>query len=310
MTAPVFGAVDWGGTWIRVALVEEGQIRHHERVRRPSALPEQYAAIAGLLRRDSDALGRAPLAIGVGVAGIVQGREVMTAINLGITSPTDVTAGLAAVVEQPVFLVNDLQAPALTLAATWPAGTTAVLSMGTGVGGAVLADGRLVTGNGGAGDFGHMVVDFAGPRCPCGGTGCLEMFASGRVLAEAAEELASGAPAPSEFLAARRRSGGPLHAGDLQDAATAGDSAAEARLRTSARAFAAGLRTVVATHDPDRIVLVGALLSESAPFGRLVRERWAALRPAWCRTELLHVGGDEDAALLGAARFAAAQYER
>jgi predicted NBD/HSP70 family sugar kinase len=300
----VLGAVDWGGTWIRVALVDGARILHRERVVRPATLADQYRAVTDLLRRCAAAVGRDPVAVGVGVAGVVQRGVVVTAINIGITSATDIRQGMASELGVPVVVVNDAQATAIGLAARWPGELTAVLTMGTGIGGAVIDRGRLLTGNGGAGDFGHVVVQVDGPRCPCGGVGCLEMLVSGKVLAGAAEMLA--ASGQSEFLAARRGSGRALHAGDLQDAAEAGDGGAHAMLDQSATAFAAGVRTVVAALDPDRIVVAGSLLADDAAFGRLVRQRWAAVRPAWCHTGLTAVTGDEDATLLGAASVAAA----
>jgi glucokinase len=258
------------------------------------------------VRRCAAVTARRPVAVGVGVAGVVQHGLVMTAVNLGVTSATDVRRGVADALDCPVFVVNDVHATAIGLAARWPDGLSAVFTMGTGIGGAVIDGGRLLTGNGAAGDFGHLVVQVDGPPCPCGGVGCLEMLASGKVLAAAAERLAS--TGASEFLVTRRRpSGRSLHAGDLQDAAEAGDSLAQAALDRAAAAFAAGLRTVVATLDPARIVVVGPLLAEHAALGRLVRERWVHVRPAWCAASLIHAAGDEDAALLGSARYAATQ---
>jgi predicted NBD/HSP70 family sugar kinase len=300
---PVLGAVDWGGTWIRVALVAGGRILHRDRVRRPESLPEQYAVIGELLEQAATAAAAEPAAVGIGVAGIVQHDVVMTAINIGITSATDVLAGIRAHAPLPLFLVNDAQAAALGLGGRWPEDLTAVITMGTGIGGAVISGGRLLTGNGGAGDFGHIVVQVDGPRCLCGGVGCLEALVSGRGLAATATALATGGR--SRLLAERAASGRALHAGDLQDAGAAGELDASTELQQAARAFVAGVRTIVATLDPQRIVLAGSLLADDAYFGRLVRSCWEAIRPAWCRTPLVHVADDEDAALLGAASYAA-----
>jgi predicted NBD/HSP70 family sugar kinase len=297
----VVGVVDWGGTWIRVALVGGDRILHRERTPRPGPLPDQYAAIASLLDRCAIAVRTQPHAVGVGVAGIVQHGVVMTAINIGIATPTDVRRDLANRLDRSVVVVNDLQAAAMGLAARWPDGLTAVISMGTGVGGAVIDRGELLAGNGGAGDFGHIVLDVDGPRCLCGGVGCLETLASGKVLAEAAAGLATSG---QSVLLAARAAGRAVHAGDLQDAAEAGETTAQAVLDRAARFFAAGLRTVVATLDPARIVVVGSLLAEGATFGRLVRRHWSDVRPAWSTTDLLDAADDEDATLLGAARAA------
>lgn len=299
----VYAAVDWGGTWIRVALVSAGRILHRERIRRPGSLSDQYAAIASGVGLCAQAVDASPEATGVGIAGIVQGQAVMTAINLGIVSRTEVGTDLAAALAGPVCIANDTQSAASSLAHRWVDDVTAVLSMGTGVGGALIDRGKLVLGHGAAGDYGHMVLDVAGPPCPCGGRGCFEMLVSGKALAAAAHDLAFSGQSP--MLEARYGTRGSLHAGDLQDAAAAGEPSAVAALRGSASIFASGIRSIVAAVDPARIVLTGSLLSDEALFGRLVRERWEATRPSWSSTSLVHVPEDEDATLLGAARLAA-----
>jgi glucokinase len=299
---PVGPAVDWGGTWIRVAAVSGGTIVRRDRRAKPQSLAEQYATVADMVLSTTAHLARPPAAVGVGLAGVVQEGIVGTALNLGFTDGTDVAAALRPHLPLPTYLLNDAQATALGVAARWPHGTTAVLTMGTGIGGAVVRDGSLDPGLGGAGDFGHMVIDVNGPRCPCGGTGCLEKLVSGRVLAEAATALAEAGLSP--LLATRARSVRALHAGDLQDAARDGDSRAAEVLSRSAVALAAGMRTIVATHDPHRIVLAGATLAPDTWFGRAVRTHWDLARPRWARTELHHVAEDENAALLGAASFA------
>jgi glucokinase len=295
-------AVDWGGTWIRAAAVSGGRVVHKDRRAKPPSLAEQYATVADMVLRATSHLAQAPAAVGVGIAGVVQQGIVGTALNLGFTDGTDVAAALRPHLPLPTYLLNDAQATALGVAARWPHGTTAVLTMGTGIGGAVVRDGSLDPGLGGAGDFGHVVIDVDGPRCPCGGTGCLEALVSGRGLAEAANTLAEDGLSP--LLAARAGSGRALHAGDLQDAAEHGDGRAAGVLDRSAVALSAGLRTIVATHDPHRIVLAGAALAPDTWFGRAVRTHWDLTRPRWARTELHHVTEDEDAALRGAASYA------
>jgi glucokinase len=302
VSADLVLAVDWGGTWIRVAAVADGAILARARMRRPAPLEEQYDAVASLAAGVSSGLEATPTALGIGIAGVVQRGLVGTAANLGITTDTDVGGVLRSRTGLPTVVINDVQAAAIGVAGRWRTGLSAVVAMGTGIGGAVLLDGRLLTGLGGAGDFGHVVVEVDGPLCPCGGRGCLEQLVSGRVLAEAAERLAAAGDSP--VLAARQTEGQALHAGDLADAASAGEPVATAVLGAAADALAAGLRTVLATLDPDRIVLSGAPLAEATWFGAEVRRRWQLLKPHWARTEVVHVPDDEDAALLGAAAHA------
>lgn len=296
--SPLVGAVDWGGTWIRAAVVDGDRIVARARRSRPESLAEQHDTVAALLRDCATAAGATPVAVGVGIAGIVQGGGVATAVNLGIRSWTPVERSLRSLLDRPVFLVNDTQAAAAGL--RWPTGVTAVVSMGTGLGGAVLDEGRLVTGRGAAGDIGHSIVVADGLACPCGGRGCLEEYASGRALAAVALSLSGRSP----LLAERLRSAGTVHAGDLQDAARAGEPDAVAAVDRAARYLAIGFRNVVAHLDPQRIALAGAILAPDTLFGAALRRHWESLRPSWNAAELAHVRDDSDTALRGAAAVA------
>jgi len=299
---PVYGAVDWGGSWIRVGLVQGRRLLGSEKVRRPQSLESQYAAIADLLRSCEDSLDRKVEGVGVGIAGIVQGSEVVSAINLGIHRREHVPGALGTRLAVPTFVCNDVQAVAGSLRDRWPDEVVALLSMGTGIGGAVLLRGRVFTGAGAAGDFGHMVFEPNGQPCDCGGSGCLETVVSGRVLAAAASSLAlSGESAVLRRIAAGRA----VHAGDLETAADAGDEAALIALSDAAAALSVGLRSLVASLDPDRVVLLGAMLDPDTVFGTMLRERWSERRPSWSEPTLTFVREDGDSALVGAAAFAA-----
>lgn len=296
------GAVDWGGTWIRVALVVGGTIAHRERHPRPEPLAAQYDLIATVLRHGAAAVGAEPAAVGVAIAGIVQGDTVASAVNLGIQRPTPVGAELRARLRPAeVLLVNDTQAAAAALAPRWPDELIAVISMGTGLGGAVLDHGRLLLGRGAAGDVGHSVVEVGGRACGCGGHGCLERYVSGRALAASADLLATTGRSP--LLAARRRTRA-VHAGDLDDAARAGEPHARQALDEAAAYLATGIRNVVAHLDPHRVALAGAPLGPRTGFGQALRERWEALRPPWSAVSIEHVVNDSDATLAGAAEAA------
>jgi glucokinase len=311
VAAPVAG-VDWGGTWLRAALARDGELLAQVREPRPDGFDEQCALVVDLVRRlgaETDAGARAAgaqavgartvgapapgapdagaRAVGVGIAGVTRGGRVESASNLGLHSPCDLASRLRDALARPVVVVNDTQAAAVAEAAALDPGTAVLLTVGTGIGGAVVRDGRLVPGEGAAGDFGHMTVDVHGPPCVCGGRGCLEQLVSGRVLDEVARGL------------------GHAHAGELDEAARDGDPAARAALDEAAVMLAWGLRSVVAAADPRVIVLGGGLMTAGRLLPRLVSARWLAVRPPWSAAELEPARFGADAGLHGAALLAA-----
>ncbi len=297
-------AVDWGGTWLRAALASGGELLVQARKPRPDGIEEQCALLGELVAGLSRELGQPAAAIGVGIAGVTRGGLVESAANVGIRRPYDLADRLRRRNGLPVVVVNDTQAAAIAESVRTGTGTTVLLTVGTGIGGAIVRDRQLVLGEGAAGDFGHLVMAVDGPECACGGCGCLEQLVSGRVLDEVARDLA--ASGTSGWLAARTREGRPLHAGDLDAAASAGDSAALAALNSAAAILALALRSVTAAVDPRVIILGGGLMGGDRLLPRLVRERWRLERPPWSAAELRPAACGADAGLRGAALLAAA----
>ena len=302
---PTVAAVDWGGTWIRVGLATaDGHLLDQVRHRRPAGLAQQRAVVADGIAGLADALGTRPVAAGVGIAGVTRGGVVESAVNIGITQPTDLARQLQANIGLPVTVVNDTQAAAVAEAAELGDGINVLVELGTGIGGAIVSAGRLVLGNGAAGDFGHMVVMVDGPSCPCGGRGCLEALVSGRVLDAAAQRLAAAGTSP--WLAAQARAQGAIHAGDLDAAARAGDQAARGELARAASALVAGIHSITAALDPEVIVLGGGLLRPGSQLATQVRDQWRERRPHWSDAELRPALLGAEAHLRGAALIAAA----
>ena len=285
--AGAVAAVDWGGTWLRVAVARGGAWLVQAREARPDGFGSQCSLVVELVRRLGAEAGAPVRALGVGIAGVTRNGRVESASNLGLRGPCDLAGRLRDALGRPVVVVNDTQAAAVGEATSFGPGMIVLLTVGTGIGGAVVSDGRLVTGEGAAGDFGHMTVDVHGPPCVCGGRGCLEQLVSGRVLDEVARGL------------------GLAHAGEL-DLAAAGDLRARAALEAAADTLTWALRSVVAAADPRVIVLGGGLMGSGRLLPRLVGERWAAVRPPWSAAELRTARLGADAGLHGAARLGAA----
>jgi glucokinase len=136
-----------------------------------------------------------------------------------------------------------------------------VATLGTGIGGAVVADGAVRRGhNGFAGEFGHMVVDPEGPVCPCGRRGCWERYASGEGLTRLTREAAAagrlGAALGHEGLDPDAVGGE-----DVQRWAAAGDPGARDVIERFAHWVALGLASLTNALDPQMIVIGGGLSS-------------------------------------------------
>ena len=124
--------------------------------------------------------------IGLGVPGIVDAERGRVGVDVHYV-PELAGAPLAAMLGErlgvPVFVDNDVNALALA-EWTWGAGRGArslvMLALGTGVGGGIIVDGRLLRGRAGfGGELGHVPMNFDGPPCRCGGRGCLKAYVSG-----------------------------------------------------------------------------------------------------------------------------------
>lgn len=149
-----------------------------------SSVTSAVTAITAAVRVLTPAAGGAPIyGVSVGLAGVVnRASGVVRHATYGNWERTDVAAMLEEALGVPVAIDNDVNA--LVASEQWYGagqGITdfAVVSIGRGIGLGMVLDGRLYRGaGGGAGEFGHVKVADDGPQCACGGSGCLETFAS------------------------------------------------------------------------------------------------------------------------------------
>lgn len=254
--------IDVGGTKVLgVALDPAGEVERELRRDTPrgdDSVGELIDTIASVARE----LG-ADRSLGVGVPGLVTRAGVLRAApNLDGVADVDVAALLRQATGLDVFVDNDATCAA---AAEWRLGagigtrTMVLITLGTGIGGGLVASDRLQRGlNGFAGEFGHMVVHPDGPRCPCGRRGCWERYASGSGLAMLAREAATGRRLSHVVELA---GGDPqsVRGEHVQDAARAGDEEALAVIDDFARWVALGLSNLTNALDPEMFVLGGGL---------------------------------------------------
>ena len=156
------------------------------------------------------------------------------------------------------------------------------LTIGTGIGGGLIFDGRLYHGvSDVAGEIGHTTIDSTGRRCGCGNYGCLEAYASGPAIAERAREaLAGGEPSAMPALVGGDLS--RLTAALVYQAAREGDRLALEVVRETARLLGAGVANLLNIFNPDVVVLAGGVTQAGdalfEPMRAEVRRR--AFKPA------------------------------
>ena len=198
----------------------------------------------------------------------------------------------------PVHVDNDANLAALAeLRAGAAAGASdaVVITIGTGIGGGLILDGRVYHGaSGAAGEIGHMTVDFEGAACSgdCPGRGCFETYVSGPALARAGVD----AGLADEGLDGLR----------VTQLALDGDPAAAAAVAEIGRRLGAGIASLLNVFDPELVVVgggvsrAGDLLLE--PARAVARER--ALSPAAQRARVVQARFGEEAGVVGAALLA------
>lgn len=307
--------IDVGGTkCLGVVVDTAGEVVVETRRPTPRGGDALVEALAGVVA-DLEAEAGPLRAVGVGVPGLVTLEGVLRASpNIPDVAEVDVAGRLGARLGRPLVVGNDATWAALS---EWRVGAgrgcndLVMVTLGTGIGGGVVAGGRLVVGaNGFTGEFGHMVVDPNGPPCPCGRRGCWERFASGSGLAQLARVAAVG----GRLRRVVEMAGGEpalVRGEHVQAAAREGDEAALAVVDEFARWVALGLVNLTNALDPAMFVLGGGL-AEGADLYLEPIERWflALLysphlrpRPALAFAELGERAGAIGAALAAAERL-------
>jgi fructokinase len=259
--------VDLGGTKIEaVALDTSG--RERRRLRLPTPVGD-YAAtldtIAVLVERlEAQLGGRAR--VGVGMPGTISpATGLVKNANSTWLNGRALAQDLTRRLPRPLRFANDANCFALSEATDGAGAGSRVtfgVIVGTGTGGGVVVDGRVVTGpNAVAGEWGHNPLpwpregEWPGPPCYCGRSGCIETFLSGPGLARDDEQSSGQRRSPLEII----------------ESAAAGEPAAEAALARYEERMARGLASVVNLLDPDVIVLGGGLSNLSRLYQNVPR---------------------------------------
>src|SRR6185437_13178304 len=301
-------AVDLGGTHLRVALVDDtGRILKQIKQETPKGDAAE-CVVAALVdaARNWDSYKEAVVAASIMVPGAVDRDKavVLQAPNLPSLVNYPLKAELQKRLGWPVFLENDANAAAvgeMWLGAARGCRDVVSVTLGTGVGGGVILDGKLWRGShGSAGEIGHTTVDpFSGLKCKCGNTGCLELFASATAIVRMTRESLSS------FPQSRLQSEG-LTAEKVYEAGRDGDELALAVFRRFGMYLGSGLANVINFIDPQIIVIAGGAVNGWELFAdemyRQVEER--AFRTTAQQVKIARAECGDNAGLLGATRLA------
>lgn len=276
---PVTVGVDVGGTKLVASAVDaEGRTLELERWPVPVREYEDVlGAISELVTRIRASVDPCPV-VGVGVAAAAfldadRGR-VRAATYLVDWRDRPFAADLAERLQLPVVVENDADAAAwgeYRYGAGRGARSLVLATVGTGIGGGILVDGRLVTGGFGlGGEIGHLPVVPDGVRCGCGARGCVEQYASGTAIAAAVRAAVRADPATAPRLLARA-GGDPARIDGrlITTLAREGDEPALRALDEGGAWLGRALAQVASVIDPS-VIVVGGGLAEAA--GELLLE--------------------------------------
>lgn len=254
--------VDIGGTRLKVGMVSSaGLIAQTASAPTPSTLEGFLTAMHELVRRVT--AKDTPQAVGVGCKGILHPSDTTVEVLPGTMHYLEgarLSELLAPVLppDIPVFADNDARV-ALAGEAAWGAARgrneVIMLTLGTGVGGAVISGGRLLRGaTGVAGHIGHLTVDPRGPLCICGNRGCLETAFSARAIEFAARDgvdRGCNTALPHDATCA-----------DVFAAAASGDQLAALIVRDAVETLGAAIAGLLHLLDPE-LVILGGQISEA-----------------------------------------------
>lgn len=305
--------LDVGGTTFKAGVVtEDGRIVHKDAM--PTGIERPYqeiiadmAALCKTVAADAGIEMSEIKSIGVGVPGLFDNKTGMIPFctNLG-WHDIPFVAEMKKHLDTPVYGDNDATVAGL---AESVAGVSAgirdsvFLTLGTGVGGGIIIDGKPYSGAHGCGsEIGHMMIKMGGELCTCGNYGCFERYASATAIIREARKAIVEYP-ESSMLAACGGDPEKLNAKIVIDAARAGDEAAKAVFGGYVQALAVGIINIINMLDPEVIVLGGGVSAAGEFLLNAVRE---AVKPMvffktmpYARIELAQLGND--AGIIGAA---------
>lgn len=303
-------AADLGGTNLRLAAVDdEGNVIHRLRMPTPASRSrEDITAAIGDLAEECIGLlgGDSPIGFGVAAPAIISSADgkIFSSPNLPELNGSDLAGDLRDRLRLPVILENDANSAAVGenwMGASKGVGNSICVTLGTGVGGGLIIDGRLMRGvDGTAGEVGHITVEPEGHPCGCGSNGCVEQYSSATAITRLAKLLRpkfpssalEGVESPSSL--------------EVYNAGKEADPLALEVFRQVGTYLGIALAGLVNVLNPEMIVVGGGVSAGWDLFAGHARDtiKKRAFREPGERAKLVRASLGDDAGILGAARVA------
>lgn len=306
-TDATFIGIELCGSKLRGATVDnEGVITERtEVVVQPERFVGQVSDLVNALRRGGGNVS----AVGIAIPGLVnrQSDRVITSSHLSPQVRENLHAEAMQATGLRVELENDANAAAygeFKVGAGRGSRDMFYITIGQGIGGAIILDGKLWTGSSGfAGEVGHITIDTEGSECVCGNTGCLETVASApNIVRRANERLYRDSTSSLSRLAMNK----DFTADDMAREAMDGDDFAAMMIERTGKYIGTGVASVINLLNIERIVLGGGVMKAGElilnPVIQEAKRR--AFQPCFEATQIMAASLGEDAATIGAAMLA------
>ncbi len=302
----VFLGIDWGGTYIKAAVLDSKGKIHSKKVFASEELRKKKAFIGTLKSLVADLRRFNIKGVGIGAPGIIN-------IRRGFVYYLPHIAGwenfpLKAVLEKelhlPVYIDNDANVFALAearLGAAKDVKRAIFLTLGTGLGGAVIFDGRILEGEVSASEVGHVPVSLDGKRCGCGAKGCIETFVGNKYLLERYNRLKKS----------NNNKGKATEVKEIFERALAGEPEALIVWKEFSEALGKFLAGMINIFNPQKIIFGGGVSKAFSLFKPLV---WQVIKKQamWPQTKDVKLvrAKLKNAGVIGAALLAKENIER
>ncbi|MCF3945005.1 ROK family glucokinase [Oceanobacillus alkalisoli] len=312
--------IDIGGTTVKIGLINHDgeilvkwEIPTNKDNAGQAVINDIWTSITEMIAKHK--IENEIIGIGVGAPGFINPETgiVEEAVNIGWKN-FNLTEELHRLCNLPVFIENDANLAAL--AENWKgSGNSAenliFITLGTGVGGGIIANGEILNGtNGTAGEIGHILVAPNEYRCNCGRVGCLEAIASATGIVHMAMDHIN--KAPHGVLAACYNQRGMLEAKDVFDCAMAGDEASQRIINRMAEALGMAMANLAVTINPSHIIIGGGVSKAGEPLLAKITaafKKYALPRVSdCCEVKLAQL--DNDAGMIGAAYLVKSWFEK